>query len=308
MITTNPITITSGMIASSTVPYPDTGENVWSSAVTYASGATVSYSINGVFHRFESKQASNLNHIPQAFPDDKTNAWWIDLGYVNRLAAFQNDRNTQTITASPYVLEVDSNLRVGAIGLGNLAADSVVLEILDGATVVHTETRQLKTRAVYDWYSWLYEPFYQVTGTVLTHFPINSTHTFKLTFADGSGTVKVGSIIAGVPSDIGTAQYGTGIRRQNFSTFERDEFGETRITVRRNIPRVNFNLIVDKPRLNNVVRLLDDLNGVVTFYAGIVETNDGYFDSVFLIGLYKDVSYSLDMPNHARAQIEIEAI
>lgn len=306
MITAYPISIVSSMILSSTVPYPDTGETAWVSGTIYAKGAKVSYQIAGVYHRFESLQDSNQNHFPEKYPNE--NLWWLDLGYVNKFAAFQNDRNTQTITASPYIVSIKPNVRFGSVAIGNVQADTVTLEVLNGSDVVYTRTKNLKVRNVYDWFSWTYEPFYQSTGTVFTNLPINANNTFKITISDGSGTVKIGSIIAGLPLDIGRAQYGTGIRRQNFSTFERDEFGETKITIRRNIPRVSYSLIIDKKKLNNVQRLLDKLNGIVTFFAGIVETEHGYFDSVFLVGLYKDVSYSLDFPDYARADIEIEAI
>ncbi len=309
MITADPIRVTLPMVTESSVPYPDTGETAWSAATTYALGATVSYQINGVWHRFESKQAANNNKIPVAYPADTENAWWIDLGWVNKIAAFQRDRNTQTIAASPYTVTVDPNLRFGAIGIGNVVADNVTVQVYDSAdNLVHTETKGLKIRSIFDWFSWLYEPFHQVTGTVITNIPINATYTFKLTFLNGAGSVKVGAIIPGVPVDIGRALLGTGVKRMNFSLFERDEFGETKITVRRSIPKANYSLLIDKWKLNSVVRLLDNLNGVVTFYAGIVETEDGYFDSVFMIGLYKEFSYQLNLPRHVHAEIEIEAL
>lgn len=308
MITVDPVRLTMAMITSSTIPYPDTGESSWSAVVNYGLGATVSYQISGVWHKFESKQAGNLNHLPTAYPDDATNTWWLDLGYVNEIAAFQLERNTQAVTTSPYVVAIDPGDRFGAIGIGNIQADDVVLEVYNGATLMHTETKELKKRDVYDWYSWTYEPFYQVQGTVFTDIPINTNYTFKLTFTDGTGTVKVGSIIPGVPLDIGRALIGTSIKRLNFSLFERDEFGETKITIRRNIPRLDYTLLIDKVKINNVMRLLDDLNGLVTFYAGIVETEHGYFDSVFVIGLYKEISYQINLPNHVNANIEIEAL
>lgn len=309
MITTKPIRVTMGMISSSSVPYPDTGENLWSSAVNYAAGATVSYQINGVYHKFESKQAGNLNHIPAAYPDDKTNAWWIDLGWVNKLAAFQLERNTQTVTASPYTVKVVPGGRVGALGLGNLEADSVTIKIYDGANLISTRTNQLLTRTVYDWYSWTYAEFKQLKSTLFSNLPINSTYTFELTFIKSVGSVKVGAIVPGMPLDIGRALMGgTGVRILNFSLFERDEFGEAKITIRRNIPKVNYQLLIDKPRLNGILAMLEDLNGVVTMWAGIDDHEHDYFNNAFVIGVCKDFGNTIEQPNHVQADIEIEAI
>lgn len=310
MITTNPIIVTTSMVSDSSVPYPDTGETAWNSGTNYAAGATASYQIDGVYHRFESKQGGNLNHIPVAYPDDKTNAWWIDLGYVNRLAVFQLDRNTQTITASPYTVAVNSGQRVGAIGIGNIEADSVKLEVFTAsAELVSAQTKSLLLRDVYDWYSWTYAPFYQIRSTLFTNLPLNSGYTFKLTFLRSSGNVAVGAIVAGMPQDIGRALMGgVGVRKLNFSTFERDEFGEVKITKRRNIPKVNFQLRIDRTKLNGVGKLIDDLNGVVTFWAGIENSQHSYFENTFVIGMYKDFGNLIDQPDYVQADIEIEAI
>lgn len=310
MITTKPITVTSGMISSSTVAYPDVGENLWSSAVTYAAGATISYSINGVFHRFQSKQASNLNHIPVAYPDDATNAWWIDLGYVNKLAAFQLERNTQTITTSPYTVRINPGQRVGVIGVGNVEADTVTVNVYNAASeLLYTQINSLLTRSVYDWYSWTYAAFTQLKSNLFINLPLNSTHTFELSFAKASGQVKVGFIVPGMPLDIGKALMGgTGVRMLNFSVFERDEFGEVKVTVRRNIDKVNYQLMIESARLNAVRHMLADLNGVVTMWAGIENSDHPYFENVFTIGMYKDFGNTIEQSNFVQADIEIEAV
>lgn len=308
MITGDPITVTNAMITSSTVPYPDSGETLWVSSTSYAAGATVSYVINGIAHKFMSKQDTNQSHIPKAYPADANDPWWIDLGYVNKLAPFQADRNTQLVTNSPYVVELTTGKRVGAIAIGNVVADTVTVEVLDGATVIYTDTRELFSRMVYNWYTWTYAPFDQIDGTLYSSIPILSSYKIRLTFTKASGQIKVGSIIPAVPFDIGLARFGANISRINFSSFDRDEFGETKIDIKRNIPRVDFELIIDKGKLNSVKRLIDKLNGKVTFWAGIVEANHGYFESVYLIGLYKEFSYVIDQPGFARARIEIEAL
>ena len=308
MITARPVTVTTSMITASSVASPDTGETAWSGATTYALGATMSYTIDGYPHKFESRQAGNLNHLPTAYPDDATNTWWLDLGYTNRYAAFQSSRNTQTVTASPYTVTINPSSRVGAVGVGTIDADTVAIDVYDGATLVHTETQSLLTRDVYDWYTWTFTPFDQLNSALLDNLPLGSTNTINLTFTRSVGSVGVGNIILGLPYNIGNALYGANIKRLNFSTFERDEFGDVKITLRKNIPKVSYQLIIDKDRINGIKRTIDELNGVVTMWAGIVESEHGYFDSVFLIGLYRDFYYSLDYPDYAKATIEIEAI
>ena len=314
MITLNPIEIRGAMVTSSTIPALEADETAWADATVYAVGDTRSYAIGTLTHKFECKYAHTSDiatgKIPEAFPDDETNAYWIDLGAINRYAMFQLERNTQSIeTSSPLIVEVDPDDRVGAMGIGNVVADDVTLDIYDsGAGLVSTETKELLTRSVADWYDYFYQPFRQVKDTLFSDLTMNTTHTFKLTFTKSSGSIKVGSVTPGVAFEIGTAQHQAKLRRLNFSTFTRTFDGETKITRRRSTPKVGLKLVINKSKLDGVRQLIDDLNGVVAPWAGIVETTDGYFESVFIVGLYKDFEISLDYPNHAIANIEIEGM
>jgi hypothetical protein len=311
MITIDPIDIRGAMVTSSTVAYPDTGETLWSAAsVGYVLGDTVSYLVGTDYYRFECLAAHTSSASNFPIPKPNETAEWLDLGFVNKFAMFQLERNTQTIeTSSPLIVEVDPGERFGAIGLGNMVADSVQLDIYDSiGGLVSTETVDLIDRYVASWYSYFYQPFRQIKDTLFSDLAINEDYTFKLTFTKASGSVKVGSVVCGMPFEIGGAQYQAKIRRLNFSTFDRDFDGETTITIRRNSPKLDLILFINKPELNGIIRLIDDLNGVVTAWAGVVESTDGYFESVYITGMYKDIEYSIDYPEHVLANIQIEGM
>lgn len=311
MITGRPITIRDAQITASSVAYPDTGETLWATAQSYVVGDTRSYLIGDLYHKFYCIQAhtSSSSNAPEAFPDDETNGYWTDLGAVNKFAPFQLDRNTQNDAASPYSVSVNPGERFSVIAIGNIIADSVTLEVYDAsAALVSTETKQLLVRDVYSWYDWLYQPHRQIKKTIFTDLPSVSTYTFKLIFTRAAGNVRVGHIIPSVAFDIGQAQYRAKVNRENFSTFVRNFDGEVKIKRRRNVPGNLLQLIQDKSKIDGIKNLIDDLNGEITFWAGLVETTDGYFESLFTIGLYKDYSYSLDHPNHAEAQIDIQEL
>jgi len=312
MITTIPIKIRGAIVTASSVPYPDTGETAWADATVYAIGDTRSYLIGDLYHKFECKLGHTSDaatgKVPEAFPDDVNNAYWIDLGAVNKYAPFQLERNTQNSADSPYIVSVDPGDRVGCIGIGNIVADAVTLEIYDGATVVYTEARNLIQRAVYDWYTWTYAPFRQVKKTLFTDLPMNSAYTFKLTFTKSSGKIKIGQIIPGVPFDIGIARETAKVMRENFSPVTRNSDGEAKINKKRNIPSNQLELLINKGALDGLLGIIDDLNSEITLWAGIVETTDGYFESVFTIGFYKQFSHSFLPPDNAAASIEIQEL
>lgn len=312
MITTIPINIRGALVTSSTVPYPDTGETAWADATVYAAGDTVSYLIGDLHHKFECKLGHTSDtatgKVPEAFPDDVDNSYWIDLGAVNKYAPFQLERNTQNSADSPYIVSVDPGARVGCVGIGNIIADSVTLDIYDGATVVYTETRNLLQRSVYSWYTWTYAPFRQVKKVLFTDLPMNTAYTFRLTFTKSGGKVRIGQIICGVPFDIGSASEAAKVARENFSPVSRNIDGEVKMNKKRNIPSNQYQLLIAKDSLDGVLGIIDDLNSEVTLWAGTVQTSDGYFESLFTIGFYKQFSHSFLPPEYAQADIEIQEL
>ncbi|MXS81581.1 hypothetical protein [Nitrosomonas oligotropha] len=311
MITGRPIKISDAQIVSSSVSYPSTGETAWVTATAYAVGETVSYLIDATYHKFQCIQAhtSGPTNLPEAFPDDETNGYWIDLGAVNKYAPFQIDRNTQNNAPSPYVVEINPGERFTAVALGNVIADEVTIEVLNESDeVVTTDTKTLLVRDIYSWYDWLYQRHRQITKTIFSGLPAVSSYRFRLTFTRAAGYVRVGQIIPAVAFDIGQAQYAATVKRENFSTFVRDFDGEAKIKRRRNIPNISLQLMQDKSRLDGIKNIIDDLNSEVTFWSGIVRTTDGYFESLFAIGLYKDYSYSLAYPLNVLANIEIQEL
>jgi len=313
MITGCPINVRGAMITGSSVPFPDTGETAIAE-IPYTPGQTVSNLIDNLHHKFECKanvtvSFSDADTMPQAYPADEQNAYWIDLGAVNQEAPFQRERTDQNDAASPYWVTVDPGGRVSAIGIGYILADDVTIEVFDAtAALIYTETRQLLKRNVFSFKSYIQAPVRQITKVLFDNLPMASTNTFKLTFTRASGNIKVGAIIPTSDVDIGSAQYRAKVRRENFSKVVRDTFTNPRIIKKRNIPTRKMQLHIEKRQLDTVLNTIDDLNGEVTFWYGDVEHSDGYFESLFTIGFYKDFAHSLDHVNDVFADIEIQEL
>lgn len=302
-----PLTIRAAQLDNSTVPYPDSGETAWNSGTTYSIGQTVSYEINGLLQKFESKTNSNSNNPPAAFPNESTH--WLDLGAVNRYNMFQLERNTQTIAASPLIVEITPGERFGAVGMGNLLADSVKIEVYEGATQIYESDHDLVGRTVAGWYDYFYQPFRHIPSFFATFdLPVSTTATLKLTFLRESGPVHVGAIVTGMPFKLGDTQHRARVRALNFSEIERDQFGETKLVRRRSVPKTQQTVLIEKKDLDGVMALISELNATVTLWSGLDNPLDGYFGALFIVGLYKDIEYSLDGPRHVIMQIELEAI
>lgn len=308
MILIRPVPIRLTQIASSTVAYPDAGETVWTSGTTFAKGAYGLYEINGIMRKFESKQASNTNHIPSAYPDDETDAWWLDVGAANRLNMFDVERSTPTIAASPLVVELEPSARIGSLAIAGVVADDFRIEIFSGMDKIYDETIQLRSREVYTWRQWQYEPWRQRKAYIFLDLPPLYGATPKLTFTRAVGNVSVGQVVCGMPFDIGDTEYKIRSRGLNFTRADRDAFGGVKVVPRRSVPRTAQTVEVEKGRLNQTAALINELNGVITAWAGVSNPLDGYFDQNFVIGFYRETEYNIDNAKVSYLNIEIEGI
>lgn len=309
MITMRPITIRAAQLTSSTLTYPAAGETAWSGAsVAYAVGNTVSYENNGLIHKYECKTAhtSTAINYPVPYPNETAN--WLDLGAVNRYKMFHLERNDQSVGASPLVVEITPGERFGAVGLGRLVADSVTIEVYDGATQIYTETKDLISRSVASWYDYFYQPFRQIENTASFDLPVLSTAKLKLTFTRASGNVSVGFVVLGMPFIIGETEFKAKARALNFTTVERDAFGNAKVDIKRDVPKTSQTVEIEKSNLDSARKLISDLNGVVTLWAGIYNPLDSYFDSLYIIGFYRDREFSVDNAKNAYLNIELEGV
>lgn len=311
MITGKPVLIRDAQVTASTIPYPDTGETLLTDSTSYVVNDTVSYLIDNLYHKFVCKTAhtsdfADITKTPVTYPDDAANQYWIDLGAVNKFAPFQYTRSARASTASPYNVDVTPGERVTEIGIFFMSADEVTLTVYDnGSNVIHTEVRSLLQRTVNSYWTYFTAPIRQISRTLFDFLPMHSDNKFSLSFTRQTGNVEVGAIIAIRAVDIGHPAYGADVVRENFSKFDRDEFTNVKIAKKRNIPMQKLELTVGKGSINTVTDVIDDLNAQVTMWSGVVERTDGYFESLFSIGLYREFTHTIDNYNQATAKIEI---
>lgn len=303
-----PLTIRAAELTSSTVSYPDTGETAWATSTSYSVGDTVSYTIDGLIMKFECIQAhtSSSANAPVAYPNE--NAYWTDLGAVNRYRMFHLERNNQTEGTSPLVVEITPNARYGGVAISRAEADDVRIEVYDGATSIYDQTHDLIDRTVLSWSDYFYQPFRQIENFIVLDLPVLTTAKLKLTFSRATGNVKVGPTVLGMPFNIGDTQYKARARGQNFTSVERAFDGTAKITQRRSIPKTSQVVVVQKDDLDNVRNLINELNGVVTVWSGLSNPLDGYFNSIFIIGFYRDTEFNIDHPTIVYLNLELEGM
>lgn len=279
----------------------DTIYQAYSGATTYAVGDRVQDNVNHVI--YESLQASNLNHTPASSP-----TWWETVGPTNKWAMFDLLRNTATACASPLTVTLAPDVRINSLALLGMVADAVEITLTSGGSTVYHTTANLSTRDVHDWYSYFFEPFSTAADLALFDIPPYTNGIVTVTLTRTSGNVACGALAIGSNEYLGEAQYNAKSDIINFSSVERDVFGNASMTQRRNIPKTLQTCWLDKPRVNRVASLRDTLNATPAVWSWLDDATDDYFGIGFVLGFYRTFAIDASGPRHAIVNLELEEI
>jgi hypothetical protein len=306
-----PIVITDALLTSSTVSEPDAGSpttemvfNAGSPSTSYVLGAIV---IDTTAHlKYESLAAANGAQLSDATK-------WLLLGPTNKWAMFDTLRSTATIAPSPLTVVITPGVNIDALALLGLVGDSVTVSV-DSAigspsTNYYTHTENLDTREVFDWYDYFFSPFSTKPSVALFDLPPHSSAVITVTITAASGNVECGACVMGSQVNIGVVQHDAVSDVLNFSTVTRDFAGGTNTLVqRRNVPKTQQQLLIDKTQVNAARVLRDSLNAIPAVWSGIDDDTDGYFDALLILGFYKVFSINLAFPDQALITLELEEI
>jgi hypothetical protein len=116
-----------------------------------------------------------------------------------------------------------------------------------------------------------------------------------------SDEIRVGRVVAGISRELGVTNYGTSIGALEYSTKERDGFGNLVIVPRRTVRLVDYDVLVNSQDVDRVVRTLESLSAKPTLYIG-----DDTYSSTVVFGLYRDYTQGLDDPKGSDLTIQVE--
>ncbi len=130
----------------------------------------------------------------------------------------------------------------------------------------------------------------------------------SVTLTSSTGTVKCGGCVIGTAVDIGDIQYGAEDEPLNFSVIDRDKFGTASLVPRRSVPKTAQTLITKKVRVNKIREVRQLLDAVPAVWAGLVNADDGYFEMLLIVGIWKKFGINAQHPTEAKITLELEEI
>ena len=279
-------------------------EVAWNSGTTYAASTAAAGQIVYYQHRvYESLAASNTNNNPFTSP-----TWWSDIGPTMKWAMFDTERNTATRGASAMVAVVTPGVRCDTAAVLGVEADTVRLQVSSGGSPVYDETADMVARAVATYYDYFFKAFRQVGSYLFQNIPPNLNNIYTTTFTKSVGAASCGALVIGLKVEIGTVQKSAEDDALNFSTVERDIYGSATLIPRRSVPKTVQTVWAPSSYLANIRALRVSLNAVPAVYAGLTSNSSDYFDSLLMLGVYKQWTVSLEMASEVVQTLEIEEV
>jgi hypothetical protein len=229
---------------------------------------------------------------------------WIRIGWSNQFRMFRDGQDSY----SDRLDNIDVTLifpsiitTVAVLGVQGAEVQVTMTDPVDG--VVYDETISLVDIGVLSHWEWHFLPYDLNDTAVFEGLPPYSGVEINIVVRGVASTdeIRVGRFIAGISRELGVTNYGTSIGALEYSTKERDGFGNLVIVPRRTVRLVNYDVLVNSENVDRVVRTLESLSAKPTLYIG-----DDTYSSTVVFGLYRDYTQGLDDPKGSDLTIQVE--
>lgn len=233
---------------------------------------------------------------------------WIDNGPTNAWAMFDLLRNTKTFQTSPLTVVLTAGVRYNSLALLGMTADSVTVTKTTAGVTVYSVTQSLSTREAVDWYGYFFNDFSTDPSFLKFDLPPFSDGVLTVTFTRASGLVSCGGLVIGNFVDLGLTQYEAESDRRNFSSINRDIFGNATLIQRRTVPQVNQTIWFDKTNTKTLLDLANLLNAVPAVWTSLDQDDLGYFEAFLILGVFLQFTLDASMPEKGKLTLRVEEI
>lgn len=229
---------------------------------------------------------------------------WVRLGFSNQWRMFRDGADSASSSTGDITVELEYGQVVSTIaGFGLLGTDIQVIvdDPVDGE--VYNTIKNLVDIGVENWWEFYFLGYDSQDIALFDDLPPypDAQITLKVSSFDVADPVEIGRVVAGVSRDVGVTDYGTGVRLSDYSTKERDGFGNLRLVPRRTLRIVDYEVTVETSQVDFVVRSLRRLAGVPTLFIG-----EDMFNSTVVFGVLDDASQGISTPSISDLTIRVE--
>ena len=229
---------------------------------------------------------------------------WVLMGWSNQYRMFRDGRDSyssrdESIDVTLNFAEIITTL--GALGLQGVSATLTVVDSVEGT--VYDETISLVDIGVGDWWEYFFSPYEFNDTAIFDGMPPYTGADINLSVDAASETdqARAGRVIAGFEQTLGVTNYGASVSILDYSTKERDGFGNLILVPRRTVRLVDYDVKVPTAQVDFVVRALQRISSTPALFIG-----DSSFSSSITFGIYRDFTQGITTPSISDLTIQVE--
>ena len=253
---------------------PETDAPAWTAGATFG--------LNGLCVRahdvYISIQAGNTGRDPL---DPAQYLWWSRRGPTNRWAALDKATGTAT-TQSGGAVWTFSGL-IDTVALLDLAdvQSATLVQTRAGAQLANL-TVDLSREPVNNWYDWMASPIRRKRTALFTNLPRAADSTITVTLSGGP-ICTVGTLAAGVSTEIGYLENDFEIGGTDYSIAETDKYGTTKLAQGAYSRELDLRTVIERGDVDRINALMVRVRATNCLWIGA----GALYDSLILYGFCK---------------------
>lgn len=286
------------------------GELPWLTGVDYPVDSVVARaSLHKTYLRLAT--GSSPGFTLDSPPESGDTLRWVEYSPSNRWAMFTLERNTATVYPDMIEVIIRPGQRIDSIALTGLAADSVTITAHDSNLgTLYSNTTQLTLRNTLDWSDYFYGPFTAAKPSMVKFsLPPITNATISVVILRRGGIAECSALVVGTSINLGITQEQPISESLNFSKIDRDTYGTSILVPRRTVPKTSQTLFITKDQVNSVRAARTSLNAIPAIWSGLDdEYTHGYFETLLILGVYKEFTINLEYSDYAKVSLQLEEI
>jgi hypothetical protein len=190
---------------------------------------------------------------------------------------------------------------VGALGLQGVSATLTVVDSAEGT--VYDETISLVDIGAGDWWEYFFSSYEFEDTAIFDGLPpyVGADINLSVDAASETDQARAGRVVVGFERPLGVTNYGVTVSILDYSTKERDGFGNLTLIPRRTVRLVDYDVKVSTAQVDFVVRELERIAATPTLFIG-----DELYSSSVTFGVYRDFTQGIDTPSLSDLTIQVE--
>lgn len=304
MIVVKPFDIIGGLLTSSSIPEPDAsvGEVVWTAGTSTTGTRRIMTSTHYLYECVAVPSTTDAPDVGAA----KAVPTWVIVSRTNRYRMFDEANSSQSTSASPLVVEITAVKGFDSAAIFNATGvTSVRYQVYSQADVlVYDKTLEAVDNSMrIDWWSWLFAPIVQRFKFFVNDIPRAANQRIVITVT-GAADVSVGTLVIGKGLNLGVSCYGTSFKYINLSKVAENDFGDLTITPRRKYKLIDYDVRIDKQRIDFVVNTASSFVDIPCVWAGTDDSDD----PTVVFGYYINWQQNIDTPSKCTATFQIREL